>query len=78
MLNGCIIFDFKIGGNVYQYYQFVVDMNIVFVELINREMDDDIQNSLFIVIFVDESVDIVVYKKLDFYIRFVKVNEFCI
>ena len=52
-------------------------MNTASAELINREMDDDIQNSPFIAILADESVDIAVYKKLDLYIRLVKVNEPC-
>lgn len=52
-------------------------MNTTFAELINREIDEDIQNSPFIAILADESVDIAVYKKLEIYIRLVKDNEPC-
>lgn len=52
-------------------------MNTAFAELINREIDEDIQNSPFIAILADGSVDITVYKKLDIYIRLVKDNKPC-
>ena len=71
------MFDPKTEGNVYQHHQSVADMNTAFAELITREVDEDIQNSPFIAILADESVDIAVYKKLDIYIRLVKDNEPC-
>ena len=77
MLNGCTSLEPKTGANVYQHHQSVADMNSAFAELINREIDEDIQNSPFIAILADESVDIAVYKKLDIYIRLVKDNEPC-
>lgn len=52
-------------------------MNTTFAELINREIDEDIQNSPFIAILTDESVDIAVYKKVEIYITLVKDNEPC-
>ena len=61
----------------YQHHQSVADMNSAFAELINRETDEDIQNSPFIAILADESVAIAVYKKLDTSIRLVKDNEPC-
>ena len=77
MLNGCTSLDPKTGANVYQHHQSVADMNSAFAELINREIDEDIQNRPFIAILADESVDIAVYKMLDIYIRLVKDNEPC-
>lgn len=50
---------------MYQHHQSVADMNTAFAELITREVDED---SPFIAILADESVDIAVYKKLDIYI----------
>lgn len=76
-MNGCTSLDPKTGANVYQHHQSVADMNSAFAELINREIDEDIQNSPFIAILADESVDMAVYKKLDIYIRIVKDNEPC-
>ena len=52
-------------------------MNTAFAELIDREIDEDIQNSPFIAMLADESVDITVYKKMDIYIRLVKDNVPC-
>ena len=52
-------------------------MNTAFVQLINREIDEDIQNSPFIAVLANKSVDIAVYKKLDIYIRLPKDSDPC-